>query len=92
MCIFDATEGSLRLTERLADCSGDILEEAIVFACRQKDAAAVHELEAFAGFVADLREQSLEDAREIERVDANLLFKLVSGLGNASKTVPTPIE
>ena len=69
MCIFDATEGSLRLTERLADCFGDILAEAIVVTRRQKDASAVHELEAIAGFVADLREQNLEDVREIERDD-----------------------
>ena len=36
MCIFDATQGSLRLTERLADSFGDILEEAILFARLQK--------------------------------------------------------
>jgi hypothetical protein len=65
MCIFDATQGSLRLTERLADCFGEILEETIFFARLQKDTSAVQELEAIAGFVADLRPQSLEDAREI---------------------------
>lgn len=69
MCIFDATQGSLRLTERLADDFGDILERAILFARLQKDSSAVHELEAFAGFVGDLRQQGLEDAREIERDD-----------------------
>ena len=69
MCIFDATQGSLRLTERLADSFGDILEEAILFARRQKDASAVDELEGFAGFVRDLRPQTLKDAREIERDD-----------------------
>ena len=69
MCIFDATQGSLRLTERLADDFGDILEGAILFARLQKDSSAVHELEAFAGFVGDLRQQGLEDAREIERDD-----------------------
>ncbi|MCP4625756.1 MAG: hypothetical protein GY850_19900 [bacterium] len=69
MCIFDATQGSLRLTERLADGFGNILEEAILFARLQKDSSAVHELEAFAGFVADLRPQRLEDAREVERDD-----------------------
>jgi hypothetical protein len=69
MCIFDATQGSLRLTERLGDSFGDILEEAILFARRQKDASAVDELEALAGFVRDLRPQSLEDTREIEGDD-----------------------
>ena len=69
MCIFDATPGSLRLTERLADSFGDILEEAILFARRQKDASAVDELEAFADFVDDLQPQSLEDTRAIEPED-----------------------
>ena len=80
MCIFDATPGSLRLTERLADSFGDILEEAILFARRQKDASAVDELEAFAGFVRDLRPQSLEDTREIEPEDEeNCLTVIAAG-------------
>ena len=80
MCIFDATQGSLRLTERLADSFGDILEEAILFARRQKDASAVDELEAFAGFVRDLRPQSLEDTREIEPEDEeNCLTVIAAG-------------
>ncbi len=69
MCIFDATPGSLRLTERLADSFGVILEEAILFARQQKDSSALDALEAFADFVDDLQPQSLEDTRVIERDD-----------------------
>ena len=69
MCIFDATQGSLRLSERLADSFGDILEEAILFARLQKDASALDALEAFADFVDELQPQSLEDTRVIERDD-----------------------
>jgi hypothetical protein len=78
MCIFDATQGSLRLTERLADCFGDILEEAILFARLQKDASAVDELEAFAGFVDDLQPQSLEDTRVIEPEDEENCFTVIA--------------
>lgn len=69
MCIFDATHGSLRLTERLAEGFADVLEEAISFAGAQRDSSAVHELEEFANFVEDIRQEGIEEIREIELDD-----------------------
>jgi DEAD/DEAH box helicase domain-containing protein len=83
MCIFDATQGSLRLTERLADSFGEILEEAIFFARLQKDAPAVQELEAIAGCVANLRPQRLEGARVIEPADENDCSTVIAAGENA---------
>jgi hypothetical protein len=92
MCIFDATEGSLRLTERLAVCFGDILEEALLFARRQKDASAVHELETFAGFVRDLRPQNLEGPREIERNDENGSIIIAAGQTAIHESAQGPMQ
>lgn len=83
MCIFDATQGSLRLTERLADSFGDILEEAIIFARLQKDASAVQELESAAGCAADLRPQRLKDAGKIEPADAENCATFIAAGENA---------
>lgn len=69
MCIFDATHGSLRLTERLAEGFADVLEEAISFARTQKDSLAVHELKQFANFVKDIRQEGIEEIRDIELDD-----------------------
>jgi hypothetical protein len=83
MCIFDVTQGSLRLNERLADCFGDNLEEAIFFARMQKDTSAVQELEATAGCAADLQLQRLEDARKIEPADEENCFTIIAAGENA---------
>jgi DEAD/DEAH box helicase domain-containing protein len=83
MCIFDATQGSLRLTERLADCFGEILGKAILFARLQKDAPAVQELEEIAGLVVKLKPQSLKDALKIERHDQENWSTIIASGANA---------
>ncbi len=69
MCIFDATHGSLRLTERLAENFTDVLEEAISFGDAQKDSLAVHELEELARFTGHLRPEGIEDTGQVELDD-----------------------
>ncbi|MBW1737859.1 MAG: DEAD/DEAH box helicase [Deltaproteobacteria bacterium] len=69
ICIFDATHGSLRLTERLVESFADVLEEAVSFADAQRDSLAVHELEELACFAGDLRAEGIDDTRETEIED-----------------------
>ena len=67
MCIFDATQGSLRLTERLADFFGEILERAILLARLQNDTPALQGLKEIAGLTMDLQPQNLEGIGQMER-------------------------
>jgi len=60
ICIFDATNGSLRLTEMLASNFKEILEEAIHFASAQKESLAVHELEEFRALVKRIKPTGIE--------------------------------
>jgi DEAD/DEAH box helicase domain-containing protein len=54
-CIFDATNGSLRLTQRLAERYSEVLALAMETADMQKESEAVGVLRAFSGLAADLR-------------------------------------
>jgi len=80
MCIYDATNGSLRLTEKLASNFKEILEEAIHFAYAQKDSLAVHELEEFASLVKKVKTRPIDlaDDEEIEG-DENWVTVLAPG-------------
>jgi DEAD/DEAH box helicase domain-containing protein len=69
ICIFDATHGSLRLTERLAEGFGEVLEEAILFAEAQRNSLAVQELEQFAEFVKAVRPEGIEGRQKIDLDD-----------------------
>jgi len=55
MCIFDATNGSLRLTQRLAENFADVVSAATSIARSREDLEAFNELENFAGLVRGLR-------------------------------------
>lgn len=93
MCIFDATHGSLRLTERLAEGFTDVLEEAISFAIAQRDSSAVHELKEFANFVEDIRQEGIEEIREIELDDdENWTTIIASGEKAIYESREGPIE
>lgn len=93
MCIFDAVQGSLRLTERLADYFGEILARAILFARLQKDAPAVQELEEIAGLEVKLRPKDLEDARQIERDDReNRSTIIASGAIAVHESIQGPMQ
>ena len=65
-CIFDATHGSLRLTERLAERFTDVLEEATVFAVAQRDSSAIQELKEFVRFTNDLQPERIDETQEID--------------------------
>lgn len=45
ICIYDATSGSLRLTQRLAERFGDVIDSALSLARTQSDSSATKELE-----------------------------------------------
>ena len=55
MCIFDATHGSLRLTQRLAELFPGVIETAIALARSQGEANLAVELEALHGAVVTLQ-------------------------------------
>ncbi|RLB04014.1 MAG: ATP-dependent helicase [Deltaproteobacteria bacterium] len=78
ICIFDATHGSLRLTERLAENFAEVLEEAISFAQSQRDSLAIYELEELSRFVRDLRSEGIEDIQKIELDDEENWTKVIA--------------
>jgi hypothetical protein len=95
MCIYDATYGSLRLTERLASNFAEVLEEAINFAYAQRDDLAIHELNEFAKLIKGLTPQGTEDLTEEDiQVDENWVSVIKSGekaIYN-SRTGPTEVS
>ncbi len=80
ICIYDSTNGSLRLTEKLASHFKEILEEAIHFAYVQKDSLAVHELEEFASLVRRVKPRGMELGEDTGKdSDENWVTVLASG-------------
>jgi DEAD/DEAH box helicase domain-containing protein len=77
-CIFDATHGSLRLTERLAEGFGEVLEEAILFAEAQRESPAVQELKEFTRFVVAVRPEGIEGTQKVQLDDEENWAKIIA--------------
>ena len=62
MCVFDSTNGSLRLTQRLAEHFPRVVASAISIARAQDDDGAIDELESFSTLVSDLRPARIDES------------------------------
>jgi hypothetical protein len=78
ICIFDATHGSLRLTERLAESFLEVLEEAISFAQAQRDSLAFNELQELANYASELRSEGIDSTQKIEIDDEENWAKIIA--------------
>lgn len=60
-CIFDATHGSLRLTEMLATNFAEVVEESLHFAHAQKEQLTIDELSELKQYVESIKQEGIED-------------------------------